>query len=149
MKNSPEINLGNEVEFAYQVRRALDEQTANLADYPARRLSEARKMAIARKKAEVRVTSAVPTRRLAGGIPNDFNQTSNSFNKHSSWLMRIGIMIPVIAIIIGITALYDNEQQHHIEQLAEIDAAVLMDELPINAYLDHGFDNYLSTQQDL
>jgi hypothetical protein len=32
-------------------------------------------------------------------------------------------------------------------KLAELDAAVLADELPLTAYLDHGFNAYLESQQ--
>jgi hypothetical protein len=31
--------------------------------------------------------------------------------------------------------------------MAELDAAVLSDELPLTAYLDHGFNAYLESQQ--
>ena len=40
-----------------------------------------------------------------------------------------------------------KEQQERIADLAEIDAAVLSDELPLDAYLDHGFNAYLSQSE--
>src|SRR5450830_882525 len=42
--------------------------------------------------------------------------------------------------------LYEHEHQQRISELAEIDAGVLSDELPLSAYLDHGFNAYLAQQ---
>ena len=36
------------------------------------------------------------------------------------------------------------EDQQRTAELADIDAAMLSDDLPLNAYLDHGFNAYLS-----
>jgi hypothetical protein len=42
---------------------------------------------------------------------------------------------------------YQYEQQQSIVELAEMDAAVLSDELPLSAYLDQGFGAYLETRE--
>jgi hypothetical protein len=127
MKNTP----NKASEFAYQVRRALDEQTAALSANTVHRLTAARQLAISRKKAEAPVYVTAP--RLAG-IPSH-----HPFN----WLLRVGIMTPLLALVLGFAGIYYYEQQRHIDELAELDAAVLADELPIDAYLDNGFESYL------
>ena len=43
--------------------------------------------------------------------------------------------------------IYQAEQQQRISELAELDAAVLSDELPLSAYLDHGFNAYLTKRE--
>lgn len=43
--------------------------------------------------------------------------------------------------MIGVTY-WENMQRA--AELADIDAAMLSDNLPLNAYLDHGFNAYLS-----
>jgi hypothetical protein len=43
-------------------------------------------------------------------------------------------------------SIFEYEQQERISDLAEIDALVLSDELPLSAYLDHGFNAYLAKQ---
>jgi len=48
----------------------------------------------------------------------------------------------LIGALIGI-AYWQNGSSNPANELAEIDAGLLADELPINAYLDKGFDSWL------
>lgn len=136
--SSPSLD---EQEFAYKVRRALDERLTALPDSTAERLSAARKLAIARKKPESAVYAVAPQRRLAhaGG-----GSSRNPFSDSLSWMVRVGIIIPLIVLVVGAFGIYKYEEERRIDELAELDAAVLSDELPLNAYLDHGFDAYLN-----
>lgn len=146
MKNTPyKDRSSNELEFAYKVRRALDERTAALPENTTHRLAQARKIALARKKPEARKTVFAPVRQLAGAFSDGF---SNPFDHSLNWLGRVGIIIPLVVLLVGGVSIYQYEQQRHINELAEIDAAVLSDELPINAYLDHGFDSYLAKHNE-
>jgi hypothetical protein len=131
----------NELEFAYKVRRALDERIADLPEDTVNRLGAARRVALARKKtgATVFVTESAP--RFAGIVPEGF---SNPFDGSLNWLGRVSIMIPVVILLIGSIGIYQYEQERRADDLAELDAAVLADELPIDAYLDHGFDTFLN-----
>lgn len=47
-------------------------------------------------------------------------------------------------LLAGIAGIAYWENQQHTAELADIDAAMLSDNLPLNAYLDHGFNAYLS-----
>ena len=69
------------------------------------------------------------------------------FHLSGAGLGRLGVAIPMIALVFGLGGLYQYEQQQRIAELAELDAAVLSDELPLTAYLDHGFNAYLESQQ--
>jgi hypothetical protein len=40
------------------------------------------------------------------------------------------------------------EKQLRINETADIDAAMLTDELPLSAYADHGFNAYLATREE-
>lgn len=133
--NSKEIN------FAFKVRHALNENLDNLPTSTANRLTTARKAALARKKKDA------PTRILArhGVLAG---HAGNFFNDRLSWLMRIGIAAPILAGLVLLAGLYQYEQQHRIAAAADIDAAMLSDELPPSAYLDRGFSAYLAQQQD-
>jgi len=51
-------------------------------------------------------------------------------------------------LVIGAFGIYQYESERRINELAELDVAVLSDELPLNAYLDHGFDTYLNKHGD-
>jgi hypothetical protein len=63
-----------------------------------------------------------------------------------SGLGRIAVAVPLMAAVFGLAGIYQYEQQQRIADLAELDAAVLSDELPLTAYLDHGFNAYLASQ---
>ena len=131
----------SELEFAYKVRRALDERITELPESTTQRLAQARKMAIARKKPESLAFAVAPARRLAGAMSGG---SSNPFDHSLGWLGRMGIAIPLLVLVLGAFGIYNMEQERRINDLADLDTAVLTDELPISAYLDHGFDSYLN-----
>ena len=131
----------SELEFAYLVRRALDERITVLPESTTNRLMQARKIAIARKKPEAGAFVLAPRHRLAGAFSGGF---SNPLDNSLSWLGRLGIAIPLLVLVLGSVGIYQFEKDRRINELAELDVAVLADELPLNAYLDHGFDTFLS-----
>ena len=131
----------DDLNFAYKVRHALNEQLDDLPASTTERLAQARKMALARKKAHVDVPLSVriaktETATAGGLLPQPF-----------AWLGRMGVALPLLALVIGLAGIYQYEQQERISDLAEIDAAVLSDELPLSAYLDHGFNAYLTQSE--
>jgi hypothetical protein len=123
--------------FAYKVRHALNAQLDELPASTADRLASARKMAVSRKKAHVpaKVSLRVSQRLLAGDFGALFSFSS---------LGRAGVAIPLLALVVGLAGVYQYEQERRIAEIAELDAAVLSDELPLTAYLDHGFNAYLA-----
>ena len=124
--NSDDLN------FAYKVRHALNEHVDHLPPSAVDRLAQARKAALARKKPDAPVRMA--QRQLAGNIGSLF-----SF----STLGRLAVMVPLLALVAGLAGIYQYEEQQRIAEIAELDAAVLSDELPLTAYLDTGFNAYL------
>lgn len=52
-------------------------------------------------------------------------------------------MIAVAALILGLVGFAYWQSMGPVNDLADIDASLLADELPINAYLDKGFDSWL------
>jgi hypothetical protein len=123
----------DDINFAYKVRHALNENLDNLPASTADRLASARKLAVSRKKAHAPVT--VSQRVLAGNLGAFFSFSS---------LGRAGVVIPLLALVAGLSGIYQYEQEQRIAEIAELDAAVLSDELPLTAYLDHGFNAYLA-----
>ncbi len=126
-----------QVNFAYRLRRALNENLDSLPESTTERLAQARAAALARKKAEAPQRAVVRRPALAGN-------GGGLFGGQFSWLGRIGVALPMAVVAAGIFALYQAESQKRIDDVAEIDALVLADELPLNAYLDNGFNAYLA-----
>ena len=135
----------DDLNFAYKVRHALNEKLDDLPASTTDRLAQARQMALARKKAHVEVPLSVRVRKTelatAGGLAGRF------FDQPFSWLGRMSVALPLLALVIGLVGVYQYEQQQRIADLAELDAAVLSDELPLSAYLDHGFNAYLTQSE--
>lgn len=131
------MNINDEINFAYKVRHALNENLEHLPPAKTDRLAQARKAALARKKNDAPVLVTAPQRVLA-------TSASGSFGQRLSWLGRMGVALPLLALVVGLVGVYQVEEQHRISDMAEIDAAVLSDELPLSAYLDHGFNAYLA-----
>ncbi|MEN3276567.1 MAG: hypothetical protein V7631_2357 [Massilia sp.] len=129
--NTDDINL------AYKLRHALDENLESLPASTTERLAAARKLALSRKKAHA---PAAPVRALRRFFDVDFHFSGVG-------LGRLGVALPLLALVVGLGGLYQHEQEQRIDELAELDAAMLADELPLTAYLDHGFNAYLESQQ--
>jgi hypothetical protein len=132
----------NDINLAYQVRHALTEHLDALPAPTAERLAAARARALARKKPEPRSSAALnPAGR--GARPGFSLQALFG----APVLVRLAVAAPVLALVIGMGGVYQFEQQQRLAAMAEIDAAVLADELPLTAYLDHGFNAYVESQQ--
>lgn len=128
--NTDDINL------AYKIRHALNDKLDALPASTTERLAAARALALSRKKPDA--APAKPGKRPLF----DFNALFTG-----PALARIAVAVPMLALVIGMGGVYQVEQQQRLAAMAEIDAAVLADELPLTAYLDHGFNAYVESQQ--
>ena len=122
----------DDINLAYKIRHALDEQLDHLPASTVDRLAAARAAAMARRKPDARVGFGLH------GVGAWFAGPAVS---------RLAIAVPLLALVIGMGGFYQHEQQQQLAALADIDAAVLADELPLTAYLDPGFNAYLESQQ--
>jgi hypothetical protein len=133
----------NEINFAYRVRHALNENLERLPAPTVDRLAAARQAALSRKKPDSLRRVHLPRPAFAGATSGSFSFFSSG---RLSWLARMGVALPIAFAIAGVIGIYQVEKQEHIRELAEIDSMVLVDELPLDAYLDHGFNAYLSNR---
>ncbi|MBC8747941.1 MULTISPECIES: DUF3619 family protein [Paraburkholderia] len=133
-----------ELGFARQLRRALDETTASLPLATVDRLAAARRVALARKKPEaVSAPAFVPA--FAGMPPRMAGLPQGGLEPRRRWpLRRFALAWPLAALVVSLVGIAYWEDHQRTAELADIDAAMLSDDLPLNAYLDHGFNAYLS-----
>ena len=61
---------------------------------------------------------------------------------------RLVSLIPLLALIAGLVAIQVMGSDQIAEELAEIDEAILTDDLPPDAYADPGFAQFLKTRID-
>jgi hypothetical protein len=131
-----------EINFAYKVRHALDETLENLPASSLDRLASARNIALSRKKEEPVARRVPVSRQRYAGLIGKY------FGEPLSWMVRIGIATPLLLGLVLFVSIYQYEQQQRLDEIAEMDAAVLADELPLSAYLDHGFNAYLAKRDE-
>ena len=130
----------DDITLAYKLRHALNENLESLPASTTERLAAARKLALSRKKSDAAAALATPRRGFWRRLAVDLNFSGTG-------LGRLGVALPLLALVVGLGGLYQYDQEQRIDELAELDAAMLSDELPLTAYLDHGFNAYLESQQ--
>ena len=125
-----------ELNFAYKVRHALNEKLDALPQGVTDRLAHARQVAVKRKRQDSPLKVLVRQNAFAGNV-------GAFFQDQVDWLRRMGISLPALILVCGLMGMYHYEEQRQIRETADIDVAVLSDELPPSAYADAGFKAYL------
>jgi Protein of unknown function (DUF3619) len=118
----------NEMQFGNRIRQILNSGPALSAEQGAR-LSAARSQALQRQRAEL-----APALAWADNVLGSLGGWSG---------VSLRVMAPAIALIVSLAAIYTWQQNQRVAEVEEIDAMLLTDELPIDAYLDRGFQNWL------
>lgn len=134
-----------ETQFAYKVRHALDRNLDSLPESTTQRLAVARAMAMSRKKQASPFTQMQHAPRLSSATGGTMTSAPND-SKLFAWLGRLGVVLPIVLGIVLFVGIYQSQERSRIAELADIDSEILSDELPISAYLDHGFKAYLAKQ---
>ena len=118
----------NEMQFGNKIRHILNE-VLQLDEARATRLARARMQALERLRPE-------PAPALAWA--------DNALGRLGGWGgVSLRLVAPVIALAIGFAAIYTWQQNQRAAEVEELDAQLLTDDLPIDAYLDRGFQNWL------
>jgi hypothetical protein len=123
----------NESKFGYQIKQQLD-QALDLESATLKRLKVAREQALARQRMSEPVFALAWVDAVVGRM---------SGNPATASVALAGAAL--ILALVGIQ--YYWQQPPTVEEIEEIDAALLTSELPINAYLDKSFDTWLKRSQ--
>jgi hypothetical protein len=127
-----------ESRFARSIAARLNERVENVAPEIGERLRFAREKALEagrRARAGVEVQGAGDGTAILG------------FSR-SPWWQRIASVLPLAALVGGLLLIEDWTTRSQISVAAEVDAALLGDDLPINAYRDPGFVEFLKSPPD-
>jgi hypothetical protein len=123
--------MNDQDELGQRIARLLDEGTDKLSPEQRDRLSAARRLALARHRpAPAPVPSWMPA--WAGPI--------SGFTEKR--VFGIQYLIPIAALVLGLAGVAYMHTGTS-SDIADIDAGLLTDELPINAYLDQDFASWL------
>lgn len=124
--------MNNEHDFARRIGQTLNAGTQYLDSQLSQQLMQARQRALQHQRRPAGLLSLAGIGRLLSvelGTP----------------LRTLLILLAMMAAIFGTS--YWNTLQSAAE-LEEVDSALLADDLPLDAYIDHGFDAWLSSSDD-
>jgi hypothetical protein len=131
--------------FALRVAARLDEGVAQLAPDLGERLRFAREQALEKARL-ARATTAVSVESVGGGAAA--LHWGGGWRDSASLWVKIGSVLPLVALVCGLLLIQHWHTQAQIDTAAEIDAALLSDDLPPSAYGDPGFAEFLNTAHD-
>jgi hypothetical protein len=63
------------------------------------------------------------------------------------WWLRLSSLVPLAVLLVGLVLIDDHYTRSQIEAAVEVDAAILADDLPPEAYRDPGFVEFLKSPQ--
>lgn len=64
------------------------------------------------------------------------------------WWLRLGVVLPLVALLAGLLLIQQSHLDEQISVAAEIDAALLADDVPPDAYSDPGFVEFLKAPRN-
>lgn len=135
MTNSYQNQLAQD-RFALQVTARLSDAVDALPYDISERLRAARVRSVSLQKIAFTQTATSVT--LSGGA------AALTFgNERPNWWNRVASAVPLLALVIGLIAINVIQNDNRAKELAEIDAAILTDDLPPAAYADPGFLQFL------
>jgi hypothetical protein len=122
----------NESKFGHQIKQQLD-QALDLNPGTLNRLRAAREQALARQR--MTQPAFVPA------------WADNFVGRLSGNPASASIALAGAALILALVGIQYWQKQPSVEEIEEIDSAILAGDLPINAYLDKSFDTWLKRSQ--
>ncbi len=138
--SNPYNNLSAQDQFGHKLVARLSESAAELPHDISERLRAARMQALGQRKV---VRFRVPTLATAGGTA-----TLTLGDENTGFWGRIASIVPLVALILGLAALQVIQLDHRAKELAEVDSALLTDDLPPAAYTDPGFTQFLKASRE-
>jgi len=133
---------GLEARFGMRVASLLGERTQATAPDISERLRFAREQALTRGQAARRQVQAA-----AGPVVVGRGRTATLANP-LGWWFKLGSAAPLALLVLGLAGIAHVHDKAQIAAVAEVDAALLSDDLPPAAYTDPGFAEYLKTNRE-
>ena len=128
--------------FGRRVAARLSAGTAELPYEVTERLRAARSQALAVRKPVATARMARPVSVNGGGTA-----TLGFGDEGLNLWSRIASALPLLVLAAGLILIYDVQTDQRASEIAEVDAALLIDDLPPAAYADPGFVQFLKSSQ--
>jgi hypothetical protein len=122
--------------FGLRIAARLSDAADELPYDVSERLRAARVQALGKRK--ITATRTATSVAMSGGAA-----TLTFGNEHLNWWDRVVAVLPLLALVLGLITINIIQNDNRTSELAEIDAALLTDDLPPTAYTDPGFAQFL------
>ncbi len=141
MNHHPTPSLTPDMDrYARRVAARLDTGAQDLPYDIHERLRAARVQALARRKKPVAVLHTAPSVLTAG-----HSAVLGGGPQGMPWWQALLSAVPVVALLVGLVVIQNQMDEVGIHEVAQVDAALLADDLPPAAYSDPGFVQFLKT----
>lgn len=123
--------------FGLKTAAYLSSGTASLPHDISERLRAARVQAVSMRK--------IPKAQTASSVVSTGTSAALMWGSGEglSWWARIGSVLPLIALVAGLLIINSIQNDNRAQEVAEVDVALLTDELPPAAFADPGFVQFL------
>ena len=123
--------------LGHNIAARLADTTNDLSNDVTERLKAARMQALAKRNVvKLKTASSV---NVQGGAA-----TLNAGDFDGGLWSRLGAVIPLLALVAGLLTIAVVQEQQRTNEIADVDAELLIDDLPPSAYTDPGFAHFLS-----
>ena len=130
--------------FGLQVAARLSDGVVELPYDISERLRAAREQAVSRRKL-VRVQTASAVQASSDGT---LTMGMGENGPDNGLWNRVASFMPLIALVLGLLLINMVQNDNRAREVAEVDSALLTDDLPTSAYTDPGFAQFLKVGQD-
>lgn len=116
--------------YARRLTARLSAGTSEMPHDIAERLRVARTQAVARRRHSTRQATSQGNGTASPGLGR-------------VWWSRLGALVPLVALVAGLLAISIVQDDDRLSEIADVDSALLADDLPPTAYADPGFAQFL------
>jgi len=135
---SPAMAIARQDQFGRRIAARLDAGADELPHDITERLRAARVQALARRQVELQ-----PVRSVSASA----GQATLTGDEHVSLWRRLASVLPLLVLAAGLVTIHVVQNDRRASEVAEVDAALLTDDLPPAAYTDPGFVQFLKSER--
>lgn len=132
-----DLALARQDQFGRRLAARLDAATLELPHDVTERLRAARQQALSKRK--IVALGEARAVQVSGG------QATLGGDSGPGWWHRLASALPLVVLLAGLVTIHVVQNESRARELAEVDAALLTDDLPPAAYADPGFVQYLKS----
>jgi hypothetical protein len=127
--------------YGFKLAARLSAGSTELPHDLSERLRVARQQAVSHRK----VAKATQTRTASQIVATGRSATLSFGDEGLNLWSRLASALPLIALLAGLVIIHVVQNDNRANEIAEVDAALLTDDLPPGAYTDPGFLQYLKS----